>query len=1180
MIESRLAIRYTIRLLLTLLLIIILLIVGVLFIPSVSRVAIEQASAYYLGHRLDIHAYHFNPARIILDGTFDDGSTIHINARHLLDSSRVIDADINTTAPFLNHLLEADLPPIDINALFKLRGRHVAVNAYSLEGKLHADMDMQTQKFSYRVEKISVSTLLKDLALPRYASGELFAEGNGTAGSLVDVSLNLKSYNINLKEPLLSLSGFKSLSSSLDLNLTSNARLTESQALTFDVMIDSAPFSIAVEDANYDLRSGVYSLLARFNNHGISEIPIRKGNILGFGRYDNTILGHYIIDADAYRINLTHFALNPTPLSAKSDFALMSNDTTVIDISGKNALSGKIAYMHDRLSCDVGTGAMPEPLHIAYDKGLVTLISNNIPIDVIAAILKHPNAADGHMRLDAAIDTSSPLLAITADLDTDDLVLTSPLFRESNLSAPIKLALNISNRSAEYEAKLSLLSNAVGNGGVRFIYDKHANKGRVDGSMQNVALPWYRTPEVNLTAAFDLDRQEASDVSFVSTYDRFHIPMLQYGDHLDTAFEYSISALNRFIPDANASAALEGNGTIKQTGSRYDVSVETQGIGTVYATLDNESQTVSAENIQLEKVFQTLGQPAPLRGEMTLAGQLDAAHGILTISAPQLTPVAALKDVLRPFPLDVTLTLSRCNQRFFGDVIAKTAYDTLTLSSIDINLFRQSFGADYQLELHDVNQSLLRIPAAYPGKQLSLRGDFSLTPERRQLSCRSPNVLLPEKLHIALDKNATGPLPMTLELNASNTPGEATLTAHIASKALTLTSLKVRYDRLASMATLESLVKTKAYPDPIALNFHAITETNGSMHDGELHLDTKQIDLNMTDMYIDPAEKNYKAELTLSVYPPKQTSSSVPAAVISGTVQTQPALEARINTDSFDGNLTAIVNTSLLMLSASDLNVSKIIRLYPSAPKVTRGTLDAQAIIDMPAFLENNLSKLSGGVDVRIRDMHIEGIEFDSYLATLKETQDLSLFQGSIGDLPIIRTVKNLPSDLTSKKAVETSIEDARMSIALSKGMAVCEDCALATNKHRIAFAGDINLTSRQFHQFYFALLNPEGCPYFMQRIRGPLLHPELNLAASGVKVIGGAVVSLASNVTDAASWLTGAFYKLTSATGDVISYVPIAGTVADKTLTTVAGTLDSTAKTVSGCTPFYTGSVQPPTAK
>ena len=1157
-----------------LLLMVMLIIAAVLFIPPVSRYAIVQASAYYLGHRLDIHTYHFNLTHFVLIGSFEDGSTVRIEANDLLRSRRVIDADINTSAPFFDHLLEAKLP--DIHARFALAGQHIAVSAHSLGGKLQADMDMQTRKFSYHIEKVKISKLLETLSLPRYASGALCADGNGSAENLVDASLKLKSYNIKLKEPLLS--GFKSLSPSVDVNLTANATLTQGQALAFDVMIDSAPLSIVLEDAHYDLKSGAYSLLTRFENHGISEIPVRKGDILGFGRYADTLTGHYVVDADAYRLSLTHFTLDSSPLSVKSDFTFLSDDDTFINISGKNTLVGTFAYLHERLSCDVGTTAMPQPIHIAYDKDLLTFISNNIPIGVISEILNYPKAAKGHLRLKAAIDTSSPLLGITANLATDDLQLTSPRLKAFHLSSPSKLALEIASHSTRYQAKLSLLSTSMGSGSVHVDYDMQAKKGRVDGGMRKVVLPWYRTPALKLRAAFDLDRREVSDLSFVSTYERFHVPVLRYGDRLDATFQYRIGALERFIPDANTSAVVEGNGTIRQTGSLYGVSVDTKGIGSIYATIGNDSQTVSAENIHIEKVFQTLGKPAPLQGNMTLAGQLDADHGILTLSAPTLTPSAALQNVLRPFPLDATLTLSRCHQRFFGNVIAKTAHDTLTLSSIDVNLFKPSFGADYQFDIRDVTRSLVRIPAAYLGTQLALEGHFSLTPKRQKLSCKSDGIVLSESIHQSLDKNATGPLPLSLELNASHTTEAASLTAYITSKALTLSPLKVRYDYLDSMASLASTVKTKLYPDPIAVRFHAITKKNGSMHDGALHLHTKQLDLNATAMHIDPANMNYKAALTLALYPPKRTPSSDPAAIILGSLRTRPIPEARLTTDSFDGNLTLNATNSLVMLLASDLNVSKITRLFPSSPNVTDGTLDAQAILDIPP--ENNLSKLSGGIDVKVHDMYIEGIEFDSYLATLKNTQDLSLFQGSISDLPIVRNVKDLPSDLSSKKTIATTIKDARVSIALAQGMAICEDCALASDKHRIAFAGDINLTSQRFHQFYFALLNPEGCPYFMQRIQGPLLHPRINLAASGVKVIGGAVVSLASNVTDAASWLTGTLDKLTTATGDVISYVPLAGTAADKTLTTVTGTLDSTAKTFSGCTPFYTGSVQPPVSK
>ena len=222
-----------------------------------------------------------------------------------------------------------------------------------------------------------------------------------------------------------------------------------------------------------------------------------------------------------------------------------------------------------------------------------------------------------------------------------------------------------------------------------------------------------------------------------------------------------------------------------------------------------------------------------------------------------------------------------------------------------------------------------------------------------------------------------------------------------------------------------------------------------------------------------------------------------------------------------------------------------------------------------------NLSRLSGGIDVRARDLRIEGIDIDGYLETLRQTQDLSLFQGSLSELPIVRTVKNLPEDLFAAKPIRTDVTQARFGAAVTNGVLVCEDCAAATPKHRVAFAGNIDLPMRRFDHFYAALLNPKGCPYFMQRINGTLPDPRINLAESGVRVIGGVVVSLASNVTDAANWLTGVIYRVTSATGEVIRYVPLAGRSADKALTTVAGTLHGA--TATECTPFYIGVIPPP---
>jgi hypothetical protein len=421
-------------------------------------------------------------------------------------------------------------------------------------------------------------------------------------------------------------------------------------------------------------------------------------------------------------------------------------------------------------------------------------------------------------------------------------------------------------------------------------------------------------------------------------------------------------------------------------------------------------------------------------------------------------------------------------------------------------------------------------------------------------------------------------MPVSIDLNASRQGESADVNAAVVSDYFTLSPVHASYRQKTSAFSLEALLNTGLKIGRTFARFKGTVE-GGSVSQGTLSVTAGAQKLEVTGLQINPEKKDFDADIKLALAPLDAPKTSK-RAMLYGSIHTRPQMHASLYSESFEGNISAVMNDTLLIVHAVRLSIPQLLHFVSEAPRLTEGTLSADIILNSPPILEGNLSRLSGGIDLRAQNLRIEGIDIDSYLETLRNTQDLSLFQGSLFELPIVRSVKSLPQGLLSKDAIRTVITQARFAASVSDGILVCEDCAAATPTHRVAFAGDIDLTTRRFKHFYAALLNPKGCPYFMQRINGTLDNPRVDLAESGVKVIGGAVVSLASNVTDAADWLTGIIYRVTSATGEVLRYVPIAGKAADSALNTVSGTLHGVTGSVTGCTPFYIGVIPPPSAK
>jgi len=212
--------------------------------------------------------------------------------------------------------------------------------------------------------------------------------------------------------------------------------------------------------------------------------------------------------------------------------------------------------------------------------------------------------------------------------------------------------------------------------------------------------------------------------------------------------------------------------------------------------------------------------------------------------------------------------------------------------------------------------------------------------------------------------------------------------------------------------------------------------------------------------------------------------------------------------------------------------------------------------------------------------MFLDGVELDSTIDTLRNSQDLNLFQGNLGDLPLIRSVKDIPSDLTSKEANSTHFSHIRFLTDVNKTGLHCSDCAVATEENLIVIKGGINLQTQTFNEMYVGMLFPNNCAYFIQQIDGNLSDPQVKLAAAGFKVIGGAAKSLVGNIGTVVDFGAGVIKKTGDAVGGAASYVPVVGEKTDAALTTITDAPKSGTTSMTKCTPFYTGSIRHPKQK
>ena len=1176
--------RTLLRLFIGLILSLVSFVIVLLFVPSASRFIIEKASAHYLHHDLNVTYWNFTVTRLLLAGKFDDNSTIDLKAFNLLEPERSVTLRINSNTTLFDAVAGTALPNIAFNAVARYRHPSgLTLDAHLLDGNLSAKMSMNTMHYDFRLDHLSIDRYLRDQKLPAFLSGTLDLTGDGAVKAPFEQHAKLISNNLKLESPLLSSLGLASLPNTLDANLSLDFGFLKNSELASSFELSTAAFSLRGTRLDYNLAGGTFVLPLSLYNNTITELPFKHLTLMTLGDLsDESIQANIIAETDQFLLLLNHLAFNRKKNTLNSAYRFSTLGNFPVDLSGENALQGDISLDASmQASLSVGSENLRKPIKISYKDNKINVISNNIPSKAVFSILKRSALLKGHFTLDANVDLNASPPTVTASLHSVDLapLQNDPLARELNLTRPVRIDLSVRNKQNRYFALLDIDSQLFRTHKTEVDFDSTTMITTLRSTLTDIALPGYHSDKIVLRSTVDLNRSIVSDTTFSSDFEHLDIPSLYFGENMLGDFSFSAGNLTRFAADVNRSFMIKGHGRIARRNNKTAIHAVTNLLGPVHVSFIDDDVNLRLTDLDMIPLFQILNRPAPLQGKLHSTIRLKNGALALTLHSDRLSPSKALEKTLRPFPLDVKVDATRCSGRVFAKASLETAEDSISFSSVNINLRQKSVDGNYLVNFHNLARSAIVFPDAL-GEELLFGGELRADDKKQFLTLKTNQIMLSPEIHAMIEANATEPLALSVDLNASMQERMLHVDAAAHTDPLTLAPLRLDYDLNRSQVRLFAALRTKKWLGNTDLDFQSDIEKNGTLRNGSLFVHNHYGDLSVSNLRADAENEDLHADLELEVKPLVRSAIVHENAVVTAHIDTRPAKMLTLHSTSFDGNFSALINKNDLYVHAEHIDLYQIANFINKTPLLKRGRIGGDIYLNTPALLEGNLSRLNGGVNIGLHDVFLQGIEIDKYLETLRNTQDFSLFQGSFSDLPIVRSVKNLPKDVLAESNVSTLIPTARFSLGIHDGIAVCDDCAVATDKHRFAFAGDINLSSQRFSHFYFALLNPEGCPYFTQQIKGPLSKPEINLAKSGVKIIGGAVVSVASNVTDAANWLTGLLQKLTSKTGEVISYVPIAGKSTDKALNKVSGSLHNTTETVSGCTPFYLGSVPHPRKK
>lgn len=151
---------------------------------------------------------------------------------------------------------------------------------------------------------------------------------------------------------------------------------------------------------------------------------------------------------------------------------------------------------------------------------------------------------------------------------------------------------------------------------------------------------------------------------------------------------------------------------------------------------------------------------------------------------------------------------------------------------------------------------------------------------------------------------------------------------------------------------------------------------------------------------------------------------------------------------------------------------------------------------------------LSGDVSLSGRDLQTYDLDVDKLLHKFDKTRGFNLFDFAAffiaGPLGPIAT-KGVAFGLVYRQlgTGEGTLDRLVTKWRIDDGIAEAKDCALATKKNRVAFAGKIDLVHGVYQDAAIAVLDERGCSRYTEKLSGPV-GGRRSTAKSTMKALAG----------------------------------------------------------------------------
>ena len=200
-----------------------------------------------------------------------------------------------------------------------------------------------------------------------------------------------------------------------------------------------------------------------------------------------------------------------------------------------------------------------------------------------------------------------------------------------------------------------------------------------------------------------------------------------------------------------------------------------------------------------------------------------------------------------------------------------------------------------------------------------------------------------------------------------------------------------------------------------------------------------------------------------------------------------------------------------IQFAATKFNFEKFVESF-SRKKVMKGQMDFSLnIVTKGKSLEEMKKRMNGEASLRGENLLLYGMDLDSLLSNIEESQNFSLVDvGAFFLAGPLGTVLTKGYDFAGvyqeTRGGQGIVKKLVSEWRIKNGIAEAEDVALSTRKNRVAMKGGLDFVNSRFDDVTVAALDEKGCAKFSQKIHGPFRKPQIEKISTLRTIVGPAV--------------------------------------------------------------------------